>query len=138
MKKIILIIIAIVLGVIVGYTIKCSTIEPTKQINISEEETTKEIISENEKHEEHEDEEHEHDHFVEIEGNAMKALTVQEVADFWEINAEVLLSEIIAEFDLQGNYTVETILEEIRDVEYKFSPAIIKDIAEKIKNQNTN
>ncbi|MCK5490604.1 MAG: hypothetical protein KAI67_02055 [Candidatus Pacebacteria bacterium] len=137
MKKIILIIIAIVLGVIVGYTIECSTIELATQKNISEEDTAKEIISENEKHEEHEDdEEHEHDHFMEIEGSAMKALTVQKVADLWEINADVLLLEIIAEFDLQGNYTVETILEEIRDAEYKFSPAIIKDLAEETKNQN--
>ena len=126
MKKIILIIIAIVLGAIAGYTIKCSTIEPEMQKNISEEE----IISEHE--------EHEHEHFVEIEGNAMKSLTVQEIANLWEINAEVLLLKIIAEFELQEDYTVDTILEEIRDVEYKFSPAMIKDIAEEIKNQNTN
>ena len=134
MKKIILIIIGIVLGVIVGYTIKCSTIEPATQINISEEEIMEETVS---SHEEHEDEEHEHEHFVEIEGNAIKALTVQEVADLWEIDAEILLSEIIAEFELQGDYTVDTILEEIRDAEYKFSPAMIKDLAEEIKNPDT-
>ena len=134
MKKIILIIIAVLFGAVAGYIIKCSTIEPVTQGNIPKEE----IASKHEEHEEHTDEEHEHEHFVEIEGNAMKALSVKEVADLWEIDAEVLLSEIIAAFDLQGNYTVETILEEIRDVEYKFSPAIIKDIAEKIKNQNTN
>lgn len=75
---------------------------------------------------------HEHDHAVEIEGSAMKLLTVQEIADLWEIDAQTLLNRIIEEFDFKGNYTVETILEEMR-LEYKFSPALIKDIAEEIK-----
>ena len=35
---------------------------------------------------EHDDE---HDHSVEIEGSDMKSLTVQDVADLWEIDAEV-------------------------------------------------
>ena len=66
----------------------------------------------------------------------MKALTVQEVANLWEINPELLLSNIIAEFDLKGNYTVNTVLEHIRQEEYKFSPAQIKDMAEEIKTGN--
>jgi hypothetical protein len=81
------------------------------------------------------DQEHDdelHDHSIEIEGKEMKLLTVQEVADLWEIDSEVLLSTIIIEFDLKGNYTVDTVLEDIRE-EYPFSPAIIKDIAEEIK-----
>ena len=78
--------------------------------------------------------EHEHDdeHSVEIEGSDMKFLTVQEVADLWEIDAEILLSGIVTEFDLKGNYTVNTVLEDMRD-EYSFSPAQIKDMAEEIK-----
>ena len=78
---------------------------------------------------EHDDE---HDHSVEIEGSEMKHLTVQEVADLWEIDSEVLLSRIITEFDLEGSYTVDTVLEDIRE-EYAFSPALIKDMAEEIK-----
>jgi hypothetical protein len=74
-----------------------------------------------------------HDHSVEIEGSDMKQLSVQEVADLWEIDSEVLLNEIIKEFNFKGEYTTETILEDMR-LEYKFSPAIIKDIAEEIKN----
>ena len=35
----------------------------------------------------------EHDHSVEIEGSSMKTLSIQEVADLWEINAEVLLQK---------------------------------------------
>ncbi len=84
---------------------------------------------------EHEDELH--DHSVEIEGKDMKSLTVQEVADLWEIDSELLLSKIIEEFDFKGEYTTETVLEDMR-LEYKFSPAIIKDIAEDIKQGATN
>lgn len=79
---------------------------------------------------------HGHDHSVEIEGSEMKSLTVQEVADLWEIDSEILLSRIITEFDLKGSYTVDTVLEDIREAEYKFSPAQIKDIAEEIKAGN--
>ena len=75
-----------------------------------------------------------HDHSVEIEGSEMKQLSVQQVADLWEIDSEVLLTGIIEEFDFHGEYTTETILEDMR-LEYKFSPAIIKDIAEDIKQQ---
>jgi hypothetical protein len=74
-----------------------------------------------------------HDHSVEIEGSDMKQLSVQQVADLWEIDSEVLLNQIIEEFNFKGNYTTETVLEDMR-LEYKFSPAIIKDIAEDIKH----
>jgi len=47
------------------------------------------------------EEDHVHDHSVEIEGKDMTALTIQEVADLWEINSEKLLSEMIAEFELE-------------------------------------
>lgn len=79
-----------------------------------------------------------HDHSVEIEGKDVRSLTVQEVADLWEIDSEILLSGIITEFDLKGSYTVNTVLEDIREAEYKFSPALIKDMAEEIKTGNTN
>ena len=128
------IIIAIILVVVIGYTIKYSVEEQKVQENISEEITP----SKHEEHEENMDEDHEHDHSVEIEGSEMKNLTVKEVADLWEIDAKILLSEIITEFDLKGDYTINTVLEEIRDTEYKFSPAIIKDLAEEIKNPNQN
>lgn len=80
---------------------------------------------------EHDDE---HDHSVEIEGSEMRSLTVQEVANLWEIDAEILLSRIVAEVNLKEEYTVNTVLDHMRD-EYKFSPAIIKDIAEEIKQE---
>ena len=82
----------------------------------------------------HEHDDELHDHSVEIEGKEMKLLTVQEVADLWEIDSEVLLLRITTEFDLKEIYTVDTVLEDIRE-EYPFSPAIIKDMAEEIKQQ---
>ncbi len=78
---------------------------------------------------------HKHDYSVEIEGKKMKTLTVREVADLWKINPETLLAKIIDEFDFKGNYTTDTVLEKMRE-EYKFSPSIIKDIAEEIKTNN--
>ncbi|MCK5477092.1 MAG: hypothetical protein KAI55_04185, partial [Candidatus Aenigmarchaeota archaeon] len=75
-----------------------------------------------------------HYHSVEIEGSEMKQLTVQQVADLWEIDSQKLLDRIIKEFGLKGNYTTENVLDEIRE-EYKFSPALIKDIAEEIKKE---
>jgi len=78
------------------------------------------------------EEEHEHDHSVEIEGSKMKQLTIQQIADLWQINSDILLNGIIQEHSFQENYTTETILEDMR-YEYKFSPAVIKDIAEEIK-----
>ncbi|RLG13270.1 MAG: hypothetical protein DRN71_05160 [Candidatus Nanohalarchaeota archaeon] len=81
------------------------------------------------------DSDDEHDHSVEIEGSEMKSLTIQQVADLWEIDSELLLSRIIEEFDLKGSYTVDTVLEDIREAEYKFSPAQIKDMAEEIKQR---
>jgi len=80
------------------------------------------------------DHDDEHEHSVEIEGSEMKFLTVQEVADLWEIDSEALLLKIITEFNLEGDYTVDTILEDMRE-EYAFSPALVKDIAEEIKQQ---
>ena len=79
---------------------------------------------------EHDDELH--DHSVEIEGKEMKLLTVQEVADLWEIDSKTLLSKIIEEVELEEVYTVDTVLEDMRE-KYPFSPALIKDIAEEIK-----
>jgi len=78
---------------------------------------------------------HIHEHSVEIEGKDLKILKVREVAELWNIDANVFLDEIIKEFDLIGNYTIETVIDDMR-IEYKFSPALIKDIAENIKSRS--
>jgi len=74
---------------------------------------------------------------VEIEGSEMKLLTIKEIAQLWNIDENTLLSEIVFSFELNGNYDVDTVLEDMRS-EYKFSPALIKDIAESIKNGETS
>jgi hypothetical protein len=78
------------------------------------------------------DDDHEHEHSVEIEGREMRMLTIQEIADLWEINSEDLLYAIITEFDLKKEYTQDTLLDVIR-LEHKFSPGLIKDLAEDLK-----
>ncbi len=80
---------------------------------------------------EHE-EDHEHEYSVEVVGSEMRLMRVQEVADLWEIDSEELLDRIVLEFGFEGNYTTETVLEDMRS-EYRFSPAAVKDIAEEIK-----
>ena len=82
-------------------------------------------------HEHSDDDEHEHS--VEISGSEIKQLAIQQIADLWEIDSQKLLNGIIEEFDFKGNYTPQTVLDDMR-FEYQFSPAIIKDIAEEIKS----
>jgi len=78
------------------------------------------------------DDDYLHDHSVEVEGSEMRQLTVEQVADLWEIDSQKLLDKIVEEFNLKGDYTPETVVDVMR-LEYKFSPAIVKDIAEEIK-----
>lgn len=73
---------------------------------------------------------------VEIEGDVMKTLTIQQIADLWEIDAKTLLTQIINTYKFKGPYTIDTKLDQMR-VEYKFSPSQIKDIAEGIKTGQT-
>ena len=83
------------------------------------------------------DEDHADDHSIEIEGKDLKALSVQEVADLWGIDSDVLLGNMIQEFDLKESYTTDSILEDIRE-EYAFSPALVKDMAENMKQGDVN
>ncbi len=71
---------------------------------------------------------------VEISGSEMKDLSIKEIADLWDISADIYLQELQKEFNLKKTYTTDSKLDDLRD-EYKFSPSQAKDIAEKIKNQ---
>jgi ABC-type glycerol-3-phosphate transport system substrate-binding protein len=75
-----------------------------------------------------------HEYSVEIEGSEMKKLTIKQVASMWGIDAQKLLNSIIAEFKLKNSYTTDTVLDDMRS-EYKFSPAMVKEIAERIKKE---
>ncbi len=78
-----------------------------------------------------------HDYSVEVEGKLMKQFTITEIANLWEIDDEVLLAGIISEFDLIRDYGTESILDDLR-LEVPFSPAQIKQIAERIKVENSS
>jgi len=82
------------------------------------------------------EENHDEDYSVEIEGQAIKALTIQEIADLWQINSNTLLNQIISKFNLKEDYATNSIIDDLR-TEYKFSPAQIKEIAEEIKSGNS-
>jgi hypothetical protein len=86
-------------------------------------------------HNEYEDEnqdEHEEIYSVEISGQDMKKLTIKEIADLWEIDADELLNALIDEFSLQEDYSSSDTLDILR-AEYRFSPSEAKAVAESIK-----
>jgi hypothetical protein len=101
-----------------------STVTPT----IATTETPKVTASESTEDEEYS---------VEVEGQVMKTLTIQQIADMWKIDSNKLLAEIIRTYSFKNSYTTSTVLDDMR-AEYKFSPSQIKDIAEAIKNNTNN
>lgn len=107
--------------------------EPTEE-STETETTEEEAVTEDSSEEV---EEHEELYSVEIEGTEMKLLTIEEIANLWEIDANELLKGIVNEFDLEESYETSDILNTLRD-EYKFSPALVKDIAEEIKTGNSD
>ena len=135
-KNIFIAVALLIAGVIIGLGLSSIDTESNSQnIEVEEEVVQNQEDQANDQEEHAEDE---HDYTVEVEGSAMKALTVVEVAELWEIDPELLLEDIVQEFDLQEEYTIETTLEEIREREYKFSPSIIKDLAEALKTENAS
>ncbi len=131
--KLFISIILIITGLIGAFLIMDCFKETSTESNVQDSIEIDSVSIENDDYDEEKFvDDHEHDHSVEIEGSEIKLLTIQKIADLWEINSEKLLGRIIQEFNFQENYTTETVLEEMRN-EYKFSPAIIKDIAEEIK-----
>lgn len=77
--------------------------------------------------------EEEENYSVEISGSEMKNKTIKEIAELWGISAETYLAALKKEFNLTGAYTIDSKLDDLR-VEYKFSPSLAKDVAEKIKS----
>ena len=79
----------------------------------------------------------EHEYSVQIEGSEMKTLTIRRIAELWGIDAKTLLDNTIKEFNLKNSYTVDSVLDDLRN-EFKFSPAMIKGVAEKIKMETAS
>ena len=78
------------------------------------------------------DSDEEHEYSVNVEGSEMRMMTIRQIADLWQIDANKLLDNIMVEFDLKNQYTVDSVLDDLRK-EYKFSPSMVKDIAEGMK-----
>ena len=69
---------------------------------------------------------------AEVTGQEMKSMTISEIADLWEIDAQILLDDIINEYELKQEYTIDTILGDIT-AETSYKPRRIKELAEALK-----
>jgi hypothetical protein len=79
----------------------------------------------------------EHEYSVQIEGNELKKLTIRQIAAMWGINAQGLLDKVITEYNLKNKYSTDSVLDDMRN-EFKFSPAMVKGIAEKMKQETVS
>jgi hypothetical protein len=83
-----------------------------------------------------EDEAHEEEYSVEISGSELKIMTIAQIANLWEIDAQSLLNATISQLKLSAEeYTVDSTIDELRK-ESKFAPSQIKEIAESVKTGN--
>jgi len=72
---------------------------------------------------------------VHISGRDMKSSTISEIGALWGIGGNELLEAVEQEFGLTRPYTVDDVLDSLRD-EYRFSPAQVKALAEDLaRNQ---
>ncbi len=78
----------------------------------------------------------EEEYSVEISGSKLKNMTIQEVAQLWEIEAEELLSKLKKGLLLTQDYTIENTIDDLRN-EMRFTPSIVKRVAEELKKQST-
>ncbi len=67
-----------------------------------------------------------------LKGKQLKEIKIFDLAKIWGMDAELLLSELVGEFNLTEKYTVDNTIEDLRG-EFRFSPFQINDLAEKIK-----
>jgi len=69
---------------------------------------------------------------VHINGRDLKTMKISDIAQLWGIDAELLLKEMIEEFNLEQEYTTDNTIDDLRG-EYRFLPYQIMEIAERIK-----
>jgi len=67
-----------------------------------------------------------------VNGMEMKAMTIEEIAALWGVDAGELLEGIQNEFELTQEYNIGSTIDDLRE-EFRFSPYQIMEIAEKIK-----
>ncbi len=77
----------------------------------------------------------EEEYSVEISGNQLKVMSINEIAQLWEINANSLLQKLKENLLLVNDYTVNSTINELR-AEMHFSPSLVKITAEELKTQD--
>jgi len=78
----------------------------------------------------------EEEYSVEISGNRMKSMTIGEIAQLWGIDANQLLNKLKEDLLLKMDYSINNTVDDLR-TEMRFSPSIIKGVAENLKKQKS-
>lgn len=81
------------------------------------------------------EEEHDEMYSVEVSGQEMKEMTLQEIADAWNVDVNKMIYDLKEAFNLNGDYASTDMLEAMRD-EYKFSPAQAKAVVENLAQES--
>jgi len=125
------------------YPGECGRYVDTNQDNICDlsqpepiEESSKpnEEITKDDSHQENTVISHEEEYSVEISGSKMKNMTIDEIAQLWEIDANQLLSRLKEDLLLKMDYSINNTVDDLR-AEVRFSPSIIKGVAQNLKQQ---
>jgi len=127
------------------YPGECGRYVDTNQDNICDlsqpepiEESSKpnEEITKDDSHQENTVISYEEEYSVEISGSKMKNMTIDEIAQLWEIDANQLLSRLKEDLLLKMDYSINNTVDDLR-AEVRFSPSIIKGVAENLKKQKS-
>lgn len=78
----------------------------------------------------------EEEYSVEISGSRLKTMTITEIAQLWGIDAHQLLNQLKENLRLEMDYTINNTVDDLR-AEMRFSPSLLKGVAENLKKQNT-
>jgi len=79
----------------------------------------------------------EEEYSVEIPGSRMRTMTIDEIAQLWDIDANQLLNKLKEDLLLNTDYSINNTVDDLR-AEVRFSPSIIKGVAENLKKQKSS
>ena len=69
---------------------------------------------------------------VKISGAELRNMKIVDIAHLWEIDANLLLNNLVTKLNLKQNYTVDSTIDMLR-LENRFSPSQVKIIADNLK-----
>jgi len=79
----------------------------------------------------------EEEYSMEIPGSRMRTMTIDEIAQLWDIDANQLLNKLKEDLLLNTDYNINNTVDDLR-AEVRFSPSIIKGVAENLKKQKSS